>query len=69
VALAFAIGLGASTLWLRPAVWKGEAPTRAQAAIRPETPAARTPATGALLLKIDADSEGFAARAASTGRR
>jgi hypothetical protein len=69
LAVAFAIGFGASALWLQPAAPNGKASFRAPAAAQPEPPARQAAAVGALQLKIDADAAGFAARAASTGRR
>jgi len=58
----FALGLGASALWLQPAAQDGAASSRAPAAVQPGTSAARPPA-----LKVDADAAGFAARAAAPG--
>jgi hypothetical protein len=69
LAAAFAIGFGASALWLQPAAPNGKASSRAPAAPQPGPPARQAATAGALQLKIDADSAGFAARAASTGRR
>jgi len=67
--VAFAIGFGASALWLQPVAQNGEPSSRGPAAVQPATPAGQAAAAGALRLKIDADSAGFAARAASAGRR
>ena len=63
-AAAFALGLGAAALWLQPAGQNAEALSRGPAVVQPETVAARP-----LALKIDADSAGFAARAASAKRK
>jgi hypothetical protein len=56
--------MGVSALWLQPAAPGGEGPSREQAAARPGSGA-----SGPLVLKLDADSAGFAARAASASRK
>ena len=61
-AAVFALGLGASALWLQPAAQDGVAASRAPAAAQRETSAAQP-----LGLRIDADAAGFAARAAAPG--
>jgi hypothetical protein len=68
VVAAFAIGFGASAIWLQSAAFNATESSRGPATVQAGVPAGEA-AAGALRLKIDADAAGFAARAASMERK
>jgi len=68
-AIAFALGIGAGAVLFQSDAQTDAASPGGQAAVLPGSPAANPAAEGALVLRMDADHAGFAARAASIGRK